>query len=75
MFDLNVKGNELRRRRLLRGFNNEQLAAHLAEIGYPVTASMLGKVEKGTRKPSAKLFSFICQALQCKQEDLLDDVA
>lgn len=53
------------------GFNIQGLADRCREVGYPVHASYLGKIERGLYRPSAPLLKALAQALGVEIDDLL----
>jgi transcriptional regulator with XRE-family HTH domain len=56
------------------GLNIQGLADRCREVGYPVHASYLGKIERGLYRPSAPLLKALALALGVKVDDLLADV-
>lgn len=68
-----VDGTRCRKLREDQGLTLQQLANMISANGYPVTWSMLSKIECGTRQPSEDLFVALFSALDADPYDVLAD--
>lgn len=67
-----IDGHKLRSFREDRELSGMVLAALLAqELGRPVHASTIYRLESGKRQPSAKLFGALCRVLRCQKSELI----
>jgi transcriptional regulator with XRE-family HTH domain len=69
---LPFSGTKLANLRARKGLTNDQLSQRCGELGYPVTHSTLGKIERGIHLPSPGLPPVLAAALDVELDELLD---
>lgn len=63
-------GGLAKRRRIMAGLTQQELATRMAEQGHEVHWTAISKVELGTNFPSGRLMLAMARALDCSVEDL-----
>jgi transcriptional regulator with XRE-family HTH domain len=71
-FPSEVVASNVRKRRLLRGLKQDELAARMAAFGHEWTAGIVGFVERGDRAVSVDEFVGLAIALEVSAGELLD---
>jgi len=73
-----IDRDKLLRMRQTMLLSRSQLAAKMSDDGetpeFTITADAIAKIENGWRKPKTATFGRLCDALDCKPEDLLPDI-